>query len=116
MNPQELYTQADAAGRAAVQAAVVRPMIVTNERTGQQWYEEDGVCGFAWVKIRPARGAFVNWCKKNNIGRIDSFEGGYSIWVSDYNQSMQKKETYARAFAKVLQDNGVKAYGMSRMD
>lgn len=116
MNAQELYTQADAAGRAAVQSAAIRPMIVTDERTGKQWYEGDGVCGFAWIKIRPARGKFVNWCKKNNIGRTDSFEGGYMIWVSDYNQSMQKKETYARAFAKVLQDNGIKAYGMSRMD
>lgn len=116
MNPQELFTAADAAGRAAVQAATVRPMIVTDEARNRQYFVEDGVCGFAWIKIRPARGAFVNWCKKNNIGRTDSFEGGYMIWVSDYNQSMQKKETYARAFAKVLQDNGIKAYGMSRMD
>ena len=116
MNPQELYQKAHEAGVAAVQAATVRPMIVTDNDRGKQWFIEDGVCGFAWVKIRPARGAFVNWCKKNKIGRVDSFEGGYMISVHDYNQSMQKKEAYARGFAKVLGDNGIKAYSMSRMD
>lgn len=116
MNPQELYSQADAAGRAAVANMQVRPMIVTDEGNRKQYFVEDGACGFAWVKIRPARGAFVKWLKENRIGRVDSYEGGYMIWVSDYNQSMQKKETYARAFAKVLEQNGIKAYGMSRMD
>jgi hypothetical protein len=116
MNPQDLYTQASAAGHEAVKAAAVKPMIVTDEARNLQYFVEDGVCGFAWVKIRPARGAFINWCKKNNIGRVDSYEGGYRIWISEYNQSMGKKEAYARAFAKVLQDNGIKAYAMSRMD
>ena len=111
-----LYHNADAAGRFAVSNAEIKAMVVTDERTRQQWYEEDGVCGFAWVKIRPARGKFVNWCKKNNIGRKHSFETGYTIWISDYNQSMQKKEIYAEAFAKVLQDNGIFVYAMSRMD
>ena len=111
-----LYRNADAAGRFAVSDAEIKAMIVTDERTGQQWFEADGVCGFAWIKIRPARGEFVKWLKKNNIGKTDSFEGGYMIWISDYNQSMQKKETYARAFARVLADNGIRAYSMSRMD
>ena len=116
MTPEQLFSQADAAGRNAVSNIQVKPMIVTDGRTGQQWHEEDGVCGFAWIKIRPARGEFVRWLKKNNIGKTDSFEGGYMIWISDYNQSMQKKEAYAYGFAKVLVDNGIRAYAMSRMD
>lgn len=121
---EQLFSQADAAGRAAVANMQVRPMVVTQHANPlddssapvRQYYVEDGVCGFAWIKIRPARGEFVKWLKKNNIGKTDSFEGGYMIWISDYNQSMQKKETYARAFAKVLADNGIRAYSMSRMD
>jgi hypothetical protein len=82
----------------------------------RQYYVGDGVCGFAWVKITPARGKFVKWLKDNRIGRSNSYEGGYDISISDYNQSLQKKEAYANAFAKVLVDKGIKAYANSRMD
>ena len=54
--------------------------------------------------------------KKEGIGKTDSFEGGYMIWISAYNQSLQKKEAYAVAFAEVLSKNGIRAYAMSRMD
>lgn len=116
MHPCDLYQKAHLAGVAAVQSANVQPMVVTDESRGAVYYVEDGVCGFAWIKIRPAKGAFVKWCKENEIGRVDSYEGGYNIWVHDYNQSMRKKEAYANAFARVLSDNGVNAYSMSRMD
>lgn len=36
--------------------------------------------------------------------------------VGQFNQSMEKKEKFARAFAKVLTDADVKAYAQSRMD
>lgn len=124
MNCQEIYTEAHAAGCNAVAALQVRPMIVSehanplddSSKVVRQYYVEDGACGFAWVKIRPARGKFVSWLKENKIGRSSCFEGGYDIWISDYNQSLQKKETYASAFAKVLESKGIKAYSQSRMD
>ena len=56
------------------------------------------------------RGKFVNWMKKNNIGRKDSYYGGWTVWVSDFGQSIARKENYARAFAKVLGDYGITAY------
>ena len=80
------------------------------------YYVSDGVCGFAWVNIKPARGKFVKFLKDNNIGRKDSYYGGYTIWVSGFGQSLARKESYARAFADVLTTNGIKAYAMSRMD
>jgi len=116
MNCEALYSQADQAGKAAVESMQVRPMVVSDPDTNQRWYVEDGVCGFAWIKIRPAKGEFVKWLKQNKIGRTDSFEGGYMIWVHAYNQSMEKKHAYAKAFAKVLEQNGLKAYAFSRMD
>jgi hypothetical protein len=38
------------------------------------------------------------------------------MWVFDYNQSMELKEAYAHAYAKVLRDAGFNAYANSRMD
>lgn len=124
MNYEEIYSEACLAGRTAVADMQVQPMIVTqhsnplddSSKIVRQYYVEDGACGFAWVKIRPARGKFVKWLKDNRIGRPNSYEGGYDISISDYNQSLQKKETYANAFAKVLVRKGINAYANSRMD
>ena len=62
------------------------------------------------------RGKFVKFLKDNKIGRKDSYYGGWTIWVSQFGQSVTRKENYARAFAKVLGDNGITAYNMSRLD
>jgi hypothetical protein len=124
MNYEEIYNEAHIAGCIAVASLKVRPMIVSehsnpldnSSKVVRQYYVGDGVCGFAWVKITPARGKFVKWLKDNRIGRSNSYEGGYDISISDYNQSLQKKEAYANAFAKVLVDKGINAYANSRMD
>jgi hypothetical protein len=77
-------------------------------------------CGFAWVNIRPARGEFVSYLKKNGIGRTDSYEGGYrlsSYEVCNFNgQNIDVKEAGCNAFVAVLRANGIKAYVGSRMD
>jgi hypothetical protein len=124
MNYEEIYSLACTAGRTAVASMQVQPMIVSehsnplddSSKVVRQYYVEDGACGFAWVKIRPARGKFVKWLKDNRIGRANSYEGGYDIWISDYNQSLQKKEKYATAFAEVLVSKGITAHSQSRMD
>ena len=59
--------------------------------------------------LNQARGKFVKYLKDNNIGRKDSYYGGYTIWVSGFGQSMTRKENYARAFVKVLNENGLKS-------
>ena len=123
--PAQIYQEARAAGLAAGHATRPVPMILgypstplgndidPNQKT---YFVESGICGFAWVKIHPARGAFVKWAKENNLGRIDSDAGGFSIWVYDFGQSMQRKENYAAAFAKVLCQHGLRAHSESRMD
>ncbi len=82
---------------------------------GKSWYVADGVCGFAWIKIRPANSSFALWAKKAGIAK-PAYGGGLQIWVSGYGQSMQKKEAYAAAYAKVLSEAGIKAHSESRMD
>ena len=123
--PQEIYAEAHSAGMAAGHGCTPTPMVVGTpttplgddiDYTKETYYVADGMCGFAWINIKPARGKFVKYLKDNNIGRKDSYYGGWTIWVSEFGQSVTRKENYARAFAKVLGDNGITAYNMSRLD
>lgn len=120
-----LYKLADIAGKAAADKCCPTPMIVVQRANPFddnspiiKQYEPvmGGCCGFAWVNVKPGNSRFANWLKKTGRGRADSYYGGVTIWISDYGQSMNLKESYAYAFAKVLSDNGIKAYANSRMD
>ena len=124
-NPAQIYAEAHSAGMAAGHGCTPTPMVVGTPTTPlgndidyskKTYYVSDGMCGFAWINIKPARGKFVTWMKKNNIGRKDSYYGGWTVWVSDFGQSVTRKENYARASAKVLGDYGITAYNMSRLD
>ena len=123
--PATVYADAHAAGMAAGNGCTPTPMVVGQTKTPlgndidyekDTYYVEDGVCGFAWINIKPARGAFVKYLKQNGIGRKDEYYGGYTVWVSGFGQSLARKENYARAFTEVLRKNGLTAYNMSRMD
>lgn len=126
-----LCVQADAAGKAAVEKLQVVPMIVGEETSFMSgkidyskptYFVEDGVCGFAWIQVYPSfKGNTVLGKQERKVlealgFRKNDYEKCYQKSVSDYNQSMQKKEAYATAFAKVLRDAGLKAYSSSRLD
>jgi hypothetical protein len=121
---EALYKAADAAGDRAAKALTPVAMIVGEPTTPfgsdidyskPTYYEADGVCGFAWIKVKPGTSAFARWLRAEK-GQRTSYSGGVDIWVSGYGQSMQRKEAYARAFAAVLSAAGINAYAMSRMD
>jgi hypothetical protein len=82
----------------------------------KQTYILDGLCGFAWVNISPARGAFVNYLKSRGIGSKGYYGGGYHIWVREFGQSVDRKSAFAQAFADVLGKYGISAYAESRLD
>ena len=109
---QKIWDDAVDAGREAGEKVVPAPMVVSGG------YEPvmDGVCGFAWVNIKPGTSAFAKWLKKQGFARSDSYYGGVTVWISDYGQSMTRKEAYAREMARVFCDAGFKAYPASRMD
>lgn len=126
-----ICNNADAAGLAAVREAQVVPMVVGQEtslfsgvidKTKPTYYVEDGVCGFAWVNVYPANKGNTRLGKEERRAleasgfRKNEYEKCYQLWISQFNQSMQKKEAYAQAFAKVLRDAGIKSYSGSRMD
>lgn len=116
MRFEKLWQEADAAGKAAAAAIIPRAMVVSwrEGATLRREYVAEGVCGFAWVKF-PGNGAFGRWAKKQGLAR-KGYGPGLEYWISDYNQSMQRKEAYAIAFAKILREAGISAYADSRMD
>jgi hypothetical protein len=122
---ERIYALANVAGYEAAGAVVPVPMHVVQRANPLddnspivKRYETvmDGVCGFAWVTVRPANCSFAIWAKKNKGWRT-AYNGGVQLWVSDFDQSMTRKEAYASAFATVLRENGIeRAYPGSRMD
>lgn len=76
---------------------------------------DEGCCGFAWVKIFPGNCPAANAAKRLGLAR-KAYGGGVEIWVSDFGQSLERKDAYALSYASVLQAAGIKAYAGSRMD
>lgn len=120
---QALWAEADAAGQAAAEALTPRPMYVGTAKslfddsfdtTQPVYYVSEGVCGFAWVWFK-GNTAFGRWAKNAGLAS-KGYPTGLQLWVRGYGQSMQRKEAYARAFAEVLRNAGIKAYAESRMD
>ena len=93
------------------------------EATGGNEYGEPMYCGFASVKIRPARGAFVKFLKAHDIGS-NAYRGGWDISYykfmdghpNSHTQSLDLKEIACDAFANVLKQHGMTAYGIGRAD
>ena len=121
---ESLWQKAIEAGREAGENKNPVPMIVEqhvspfddNSPVEKSYYVPEGVCGFAWISVKPGNSSFANWLKKNELARKDSYAGGVRIWISEYGQSMEKKEAHARAMAQVFNEAGIKAFAMSRMD
>lgn len=118
-----VFAAAEAAGAAAAAAAKVVPMVVVqhadplNDASAVQkaWFEEGGVCGFAWVNVAPANSAFAKWLVANGKARKAAV-GGVNIRVTAYGQSYQRKVAHAVAMAAALKAAGFKAYADDRLD
>ena len=123
-NYQKIWDEALNAGQDALTKCTPTPMVVEehkhqlddNSPVVKQWFVEGGVCGFAWVNIRPATSSFARWLKSQGIVKRVSYYGGYDYWVIHGGQSMQRKEAFARAMAEVLRKHGINADAMSRID
>lgn len=112
---QFIYDEARRSGLANGHTVIPTPMVVTGG--GFREYIADGVCGFAWIVIKPATAKFAKWLKANNLAS-KNYGGGLQIWISDYDQSMQRKEAHAAAMADSLQKAfpEMTIYSQSRMD
>lgn len=76
---------------------------------------DDGACGFAWVKIRPANSKMARWLKAQNKG-YKSYSGGWDVSIHEFGQSVERKRAAAVAMADVLRANGIDATPHDRLD
>lgn len=126
----QIYVEASEAAEAAVKACRPTPMIVGSpttpfgneiDETKETWFVEGGVCGFASVIIKPARGKFVTLLKSRNVGR-KSYYAGYDVSSWEFAPSIRRDQSYERACAaasaaaKVLNSYGIDAYVDARID
>ena len=121
---EKLLEKAHLMGMDAGRLVGVTPMVVGSPSTPRgndidyskkTYFVEGGVCGFAGVVIKPARGKFVSYLKKLGMG-YKHYYGGWYVSVREFGQSLTRKEAYAEAFAKVLGEAGMRCYVDSRMD
>lgn len=128
---KQLWKDAHAEGMKAAMAHTPTPMIVGSPTTflGNDidpnkpvYYVSGGVCGWANVYIKPARGAFCQWLLANDLAGKNSYRGGITLraWTDfkdPRTQSLELNEVYAHAFAQVLRDAGINGVAVeSRMD
>ena len=125
----DILVEASEAAEASVKACRPAPIIVgeaiglSNEidETKPTYYIEGGVCGFASVVIKPARGSLVAELKKRKIGSAH-YGGGYSFssWQVApsirYDQSYERAVAAAKGAVEVLKSYGINAYVDARID
>lgn len=114
MIPSEILIKATLEARKAFQDATPEPMTVTDGTN--TWTIDEGMCGFASINISPARGSFVQYLKKLNIGYSDSYLKGYTVSANTKSQSYERNKAWATAFADVLNSEGINATVHSRID
>lgn len=134
-DPVKIVQEAEAAGEEAGKKCIPQPMIVQrrsnplddNSEVEKEWFVPDGLCGFAWVNVScKGKGLkFINVLKRAGLaGDInshclfskDDYYKGYTMWVHYGNQSIARKEAYAKAFTSVLEKYGIPARWSSRLD
>ena len=120
----ELFDRAHHAGLRAGHESTPTPMVGGRTSTPfgsvidcnkSTYHVSDGVCGFAGVVIKPARGKFVSFLKSKGLG-WKHYYGGFYMTCREFGQSLARKEAYCEAFAKVLGESGMRCYVDSRMD
>jgi hypothetical protein len=126
----EILVEASEAAEAAVRACQPTPIVVGTpttffgnkiDETKPTYFIEGGVCGYASVVIKPARGKFVAELKKRGIGSAHYY-GGYAASSWEFAPSIRRDQSYERACAaaagavKVLQSYGINAYVDARID
>ena len=95
-------------GRKAAEAAEPETMhIVGADADGvtRHYSVSEGVCGYAYITVRPANSSFGRWLVKEGHAR-KAWGGGLTINISDYNQSMTRKAAHAKAAADFLTEQG----------
>lgn len=97
----DLYAMANNSGREAAAAVLPTPMLL--EEFG---VIEEGEAGGAFVRILDAQLGFAPYLLQNELG-VQHPQGGVVVYAKVASQSIERAQSYARAFARVLALNGV---------
>lgn len=119
----ELYKHAYSEGLKAGNGHNPNPMLVTQHENPfdddspieQSWVVSDGVCGFAWVTIRPGTSSFARWLVKTGKGS-KAYYGGINISIREFNQSYERKLKMAQKMAEIFGESKINAYASGRLD
>lgn len=111
---KQIHEEALAASKKAVDDYLEK----WNKETGGNKYNEPIYCGFGWVSLFNVRSNSNIGKAFQEIGFKRSYQKCLEFWnPSGYpGQSMDVKEESSRAYAKVLEKYGFKAYMSSRAD
>lgn len=118
-----IWQEAMRRGREAAEACKVTPMVVEQHANvlddsspvTERWVCDSGVCGFAWVVIKPGTCSFARWLRKaGHAHKRDP--GGVLIWISEYGQSYERKLAHARAMADHFREQGYNSFAQGRLD
>jgi hypothetical protein len=124
---EKLLNQLAAIADVAYQLAQPTPMAVYEtaglsdapKPGGRSWYVSEGVCGFAWVVIKPATSSFAKYLARNEIG-YKAYDGGWVLpmhyFIAGMSQSLERAEQAAYAVAQELRNNNINCFATSRMD
>lgn len=110
---QQVIAEAHEAGFNAGQSYNPEPMMVVGG--GKTHHVPEGVCGFAWITVRPGTTSFARYWKKNH-GARRAYYGGVELWVREFGQSHDRKLAFAEAYAKKLCEHGINATAGSKLD
>lgn len=98
----DAYNHAHSAGIAAGIASKVEPIGFVTGMTcpsdRELHYISSGICGFAWVDVKGARGLIRSALIDAGFSE-SAYKGGLSMWVGAFDQSYDRKSAYADAFA-----------------
>jgi hypothetical protein len=105
LNISDIHVEATQAARQAESDFI--------SKHGEPWY-----CGFAWVDVYGVRSNSKLGKALQSIGFRKSYTKSLQLWNpgGSMTQSMDIKETGARAYADVLRKYGIQAYMGSRAD
>lgn len=99
----DAYKAAHSAGIAAGIASAVEPIGWITDNTCPDnkgaLYVSSGVCGFAWVDVKGARGLIRSALIDAGFSE-SAYKGGLSFWVGAFGTSYDRKSAYADAFAR----------------
>lgn len=119
---ESLYKKACEVAHEAVMKHIPTPMVVSehenmfddNSPVKNSYYVADGICGFASIRMK-LNTAFGKWMVKNGYAEKSMYGGAY-LWVSQYNQSYEKKSKFAYKFCEFMKQNGIDCYAETRLD